>query len=56
VQVVDAGTARQLLVFSGPHEKTNRMGIVNLAAGTYPFEVQFFEDFGMPADVDLTLP
>jgi hypothetical protein len=40
----------------GPHVAQTRTGIVDLAAGTYPFEVQFFEDFGMPAGVNLTLP
>ncbi len=40
----------------GGHAPQVRTGNIWLDAGTYPFEVQFFEDFGGTSGVDLTLP
>ena len=40
----------------GGHGPTVVSGTATLSAGKHPFEVQFFEDFGGPSGVDLTLP
>jgi len=40
----------------GGHGPTAVTGSINLSAGIHPFEVQFFEDFGGPSGVDLSLP
>lgn len=40
----------------GAHSPSTASGSVTLAAGTYNFEVQFFECCGGPAGVDLYLP
>jgi len=40
----------------GAHSPTINSGSTFLTAGSHPFEVQFFEDFGGPSGVDLTLP
>lgn len=40
----------------GPHSPNTASGSVFLTAGLHPFEVQFFEDYGGPSGVDLTLP
>ena len=40
----------------GPHSPSIISGSAALTAGTHEFEVQFFEDFGGPSGVDLTLP
>lgn len=40
----------------GVHAPSVVSGTTLLNAGTVPFEVQFFEDFGGPSGVDLTLP
>ena len=40
----------------GPHGAQIVSNSVSLTAGIHPFEVQFFEDFGGPSGVDLSLP
>jgi hypothetical protein len=40
----------------GPHAPQIVTGSTLLTAGSHPFEVQFFEDFGGPSGVDLLLP
>jgi hypothetical protein len=40
----------------GAHSPTIGTGSATLTAGSHPFEVQFFEDFGGPSGVDLVLP
>jgi hypothetical protein len=40
----------------GSHSPTAVTSSVDLAAGMYSFEVQFFEDFGGPSGLDLLLP
>jgi hypothetical protein len=47
VPVVDNG---------GPHPPMIASNSVLMAAGVYPFKVEFFEDFGGPSGVDLYLP
>ena len=40
----------------GPHSPQIISGSTALTAGSHPFEVRFFEDFGGPSGVDLYLP
>ena len=40
----------------GPHSPGAASGSAILAAGLYPFKVEFYEDFGGPSGVDLYLP
>ncbi len=40
----------------GAHAPQTTSGSTSLTAGLHPFEIQFFEDFGGPSGVDLTLP
>lgn len=47
VEVVDNG---------GPHSPTAVTGSAPLTAGTHTFAVKFFEAFGGPSGVDLTIP
>jgi hypothetical protein len=47
IQIIDNG---------GGHAPSGQSGTVLLTAGSHPFEIQFFEDFGGASGVDLTLP
>ena len=40
----------------GPHTPTLVSGSTFLTAGIHPFKVEFFEDYGGPSGVDLSLP
>ena len=46
----------QVINDGGPHSPGAAGGSIDLTPGCHRFEVQFFEDFGGPSGVDLTLP